>query len=136
VWGLRVTWSDGRAQRLEECLNDFIIGLIKVATLLKTERTESEEKERKRQEELHAREEKARRKEEELELFQALRKEVNGWHEARRIREYVKAVRKDAVEKHDSVHADGDLDAWITWALGHADRLDPRVKTPPSILDG
>jgi hypothetical protein len=29
----------------------------------------------------------------------------------------------------------GKLDDWITWACAQADRLDPMVPSPPSVLD-
>jgi hypothetical protein len=31
VWNTRKTWSDGKIQRLEDCLNSFVGGLIKTA---------------------------------------------------------------------------------------------------------
>ena len=52
----RKTWSDGRRQRLEECLNSFVGGLIKAAIAIKHLRAEREQRELKWQEERRRRE--------------------------------------------------------------------------------
>lgn len=51
--------------------------------------------------------------------------QVEAWHLAGRIREYVWAVQVRS----------GAIDRWWTWALAQADRIDPRVPSPPLILD-
>jgi len=33
--GLQKTWSDGKTVTIEECLNEFVIGLLKVAAAVK-----------------------------------------------------------------------------------------------------
>ena len=51
VWGIRHAWKDGKAKRLEEVLNDVVVGLIEAALQKKAQR-EKQERERLRQEEL------------------------------------------------------------------------------------
>ena len=53
--GLRKTWSDGKSKDLEEWLNDFVVGAIKVADSLKKDRLDREEQQRQWQEELRKR---------------------------------------------------------------------------------
>ena len=42
VWGVRHTWKDGKTQRLEDTLNDIIIGLLEAAFQKKVQRAEQE----------------------------------------------------------------------------------------------
>jgi hypothetical protein len=42
VWGVRHTWKDGKTQRLEDVLNDVIVGLLEGAFKKKAQREEQE----------------------------------------------------------------------------------------------
>lgn len=42
VWGVRHTWKDGKTQRLEDVLNDVIVGLLEGAFKTKAQREEQE----------------------------------------------------------------------------------------------
>ncbi len=50
VWGTRHAWKDGKTRRLEDLLNDVVIGLIEAALQKKAQR-EEQERRRLRQEE-------------------------------------------------------------------------------------
>lgn len=57
--------------------------------------------------------------------FEGLIRQVELWRRATEIRTYVKAVRvalKTGLRRADPAQ----LEEWTTWALSHADRLDPR----------
>ena len=41
--GLQKTWSDGKTTKLENCLNDFVVGLLKVAEAVKARRLKQEQ---------------------------------------------------------------------------------------------
>lgn len=58
-----------------------------------------------------------------------------GWHKSQQIRAYVEAVRAAALDGHGEIGPEVDLDEWIHWAIRQADRFDPLVESPPSILD-
>ena len=47
---IRKTWNDGKKQRIENCLNDFLVGLISCASYEKARTLEREREERLRQE--------------------------------------------------------------------------------------
>jgi len=76
VMNIRKTWSDGRRQRLEECLNSFVGGLIKAAIAIKRLRAERERREREWQEERRQWEESERIRREEEEKMKVLDREV------------------------------------------------------------
>jgi hypothetical protein len=126
VMNTRKTWSDGRRQRLEDCLNSFVGGLVKAAIAIKHLRTERERRELKWQEERRQWEESERiRREEKL---KDLDEEVASWHRSQKIRSYIDAVKKWAIQKYGEIKPDGKLQQWLTWATQQADRLDPLVE--------
>jgi hypothetical protein len=118
VWNTRKTWSDGKRQRLEDCLNSFVGGLIKTAEAIRLEWQE-----RRRQQE-----ESERIRREEEEKLKVLDREVASWHRSQQIRLYIDAVKKWAIQKYGEVKPDSKLHQWLTWATQQADRLDPLVE--------
>lgn len=122
--GLRKTWADGKKQRVEHCLNGFIVGLVRVAERRREHLRELEEQRRRWEEERRAREERARRRREEEARIEELGCQVEDWEEARRVRAYL-AVLRDAVAAHGPAEDQDDLEAWIRWADEYASRIDP-----------
>lgn len=128
VLNTRKTWSDGRRQRLEDCLNSFVVGLIKAAEALRHRRIERERQELEWQERRRQREESERLRREEEERLKDLDREVSSWHRSQQIRSYVDAVKKWAIQKYGEIKPDSKLHQWLTWATQQADRLDPLVE--------
>lgn len=85
------------------------------------------------------------REKERWELSEKIRKEeaklaeldlwVNSWVHARQYREFVKALEKTWLEAGEDVSPDSEHGKRLTWMREQADRLDPLVKSPVSILD-
>ncbi len=130
AWGLdvRSRWTDGRRGTLEQHLDDAMRGL----RLLATRRVDRDREEHDRAERAAAA---ARRGEElrrqiaaERSAVEQLGAEAAGWRETCLIREYVAA----AMQPRTGIPRDK---AWQSWALAHADRLDPLLPSPSSILD-
>jgi hypothetical protein len=122
---IRRTWADGKRQRLEDCINEVIIGLIEAAVAKREWELQREEKRRERREEEFRREEEARRKREEEERVQSLINQAENWNKSRLIREYIEAVREAAVRKNGGMEPNSRLSEWFTWARRQADELDP-----------
>jgi hypothetical protein len=53
---------------------------------------------------------------------------------ARNIRLFVSAYKEMVVKKKGEIEPGSESDKWITWANNQADRLDPPVEIPPSIM--
>jgi len=130
----RVLLSETRKKRLEDNLNEVIIRLIRYALREKEERL-------KREKELEERREKEQRRRALLEAIHQekqkvhdLEVEAENWYRAQRIRGYIEAVAMARVPGDPNLD-DASIDQWITWAQQQADRLDPLVESPPSILD-
>ncbi|GKS56555.1 hypothetical protein YTPLAS18_00820 [Nitrospira sp.] len=119
--GLQINWRDGKTTRLETCLNDFVIGLLKVAEGQKAWRLELEAirtQSRRRIEE-------GQRCEEELARQKALEQEAVNWAKAQQLRAYLSEVKNMLIQKHGKIEQGSPADQWLTWAHQHADRIDP-----------
>ena len=125
VDGLQKTWSDGKTTLLETCLNDFIVGLFKVAEAAKARRLRQEQEEQARREAQRKREEEVHRQQEELAKRQALEQEAANWTKSQQIRTYLSAVKELLIAKQGEIQPGSHADQWLTWAHQHANRLDP-----------
>jgi hypothetical protein len=87
-----------------------------------------------------------RRRQEELwKLSQEIRKEddrvkeldgwVTSWSRAREIREFVVALEALWFSKGEDVSESSPRGQRLNWMRQQADRLDPLVESPPSVLD-
>jgi hypothetical protein len=136
-WGnIRRCWSDGKKAKLEDCLNDFVIGLIRASSVLRSRDLQREIEKRQREELERQYIEKERAIQEEKNRVSALLQEVKNWNKSRQIREYVDAVKEQAVRNNGIVTSDSALGKWLTWAAQQADCLDPLKKQPVSSFDG
>lgn len=121
----RKSWSDGKAQRVEDCLNDFFVGLIEAAEAMRLRheeaaRWEAEWKERERQ-----RQEEARLLAEQAARVKQLAGAAADWSSAQTIRAFVDAVEAEATRRGSGSGVPEDLLKWITWARNYAQSLDP-----------
>lgn len=122
VQGGRTEIADGSRQRIEECLDDFVVGIVKLAEQDQQRRLQREEEERQRLEERRSCEEAERRRAEEAARFKALEGQVLAWRTASDIRAFVEAAR--VAEPDASV----ERAAYFEWALACADELDPLIR--------
>lgn len=133
--GLRSTWSDGKKQRVESCLNKFIAAAHKAAAAKKADRLERERQKRESEERERRRAILRRKIEREQERLDALNEQARAWQEAQQLRAYIRAVRSAGNYARHSITGGRDIDEWCAWALEQAHRLDPTVSSPPSVLD-
>ncbi len=62
-----------------------------------------------------------------------LNAQADAWHRSQRLREFAAAVRAAAAEGR--LQSDADLERWLHWVADQADRLDPLVESPPSVVE-
>jgi hypothetical protein len=119
--GIKKQWNDTEKTPLEECLNLFMIELVKAALVQRKRNIEREEEERiwharhmeyLRQVELQKQEEEKRQK---------LIQDAENYQRAELIRRYISA-RTISVILQDNLDP---LDSWRSWAEAVADDLDP-----------
>lgn len=128
-WGnIRHTWADGKKARLENCLNDFVIGLIRASSVLRSRDLQREIEKREWEELEQKRIEKERAIQEEKNKVSALLQDVKNWNKSKQIREYIDAVKEQASRDNGKVTPDSEFGKWLTWAALQADYLDPLEK--------
>ena len=133
LYGTKRTWNDGKKRRIEERLNDIVIGLIEAAFKEKSRRAEKARSEREWQERERARKEaqEAIRKEKaRLEQFET---DAESWQRSQLMRAYIKAAREKASLPENEFTQ--KLHEWLDWATKWADRIDPLTQSPASIFD-
>lgn len=136
LWnGMRRRWSDSAKRPLEKGLNSFLAGIVKVAVAVRAERLDKERRDREQKDRERCRKELIIAQEKEKARLSHLDREVASWHKAQEIRAYVETVRSLGLKKHGRIDPGSEMDQWITWAMAQADRYDPLVKSPPSVLD-
>lgn len=136
--GGRLSWSDGKVQRLEERLNDFVAALIMTAERMRLARLEAEEQERRRQEEARRRKEAEERARLEQQLVYDLDSRLTDCIYARNIRQFVDMVEADMRTRGSEMDPASDLGRWMAWARGRAEALQNsavrsilQLRTPP-----
>ncbi|MDY6954494.1 MAG: hypothetical protein SWE60_23565 [Thermodesulfobacteriota bacterium] len=128
VWltgNFRKTWAAGSSQRVENMLNDFVVGLIKIADIKRQNRLEREERERRRFEEQKRREELERERLAEAKRRSGLENQARRWNQSKQLRAYIEEVHRKAKNETLSMDSRAKLEHWLNWATEHADRLDP-----------
>lgn len=140
--GLRFRWSDGDRQRIEDHLKDFVAAAAQIASVMKDQQDEwaKWEQERKAERERAAEAERQRldmvaKIKEERKRVVELMGEAYSWQDGRILRDYIEAVRKDALKQGKNLGPDSEIGKWLAWAEKQADRLDPLKESPASILD-
>lgn len=123
--GCRTKWSDGKRGKLEDKLESFIAGLWTVATCLKQQRQEREENQRQSQEAERQRERQRQAREAEEKRRKSLEAEALAWQHGRLLRSYIRA----RIRQQGAYTPESEFGQWVTWAMAHADRLDPVTKT-------
>ena len=127
--GLQKTWGDGKATKLESCLNDFIIGLISVARVVKDERVKREKEHRARLEAEQRRLLEEQRRQQAEKRRNYLLQDAAAWAQAQQVRVYIAAFKEKLVARHGEIQPGSQADQWISWASRQADSLDPLEAT-------
>ena len=135
VSGTRHAWSDTDKRRLEGLLNSFIIGLMNAAVTVRTNRLERENRQREWEEQRRRADEQARLRLQEENRIKRLLEYVSNWHQSQRIREFIEAVRADAIRNRGPIEPGSKVDKWIKWATRYANEVDPLLNGPPFIID-
>ena len=110
--------SDGKAQRLEDCLNKFILLLVKASEIEKIRRKEREQWEKEYQERVEKEREVALRQQKEQNMLNELFANADTWNKCKQAREYIAAR---------DTSAGIDVDSWVNWANAQVDRIESKL---------
>jgi hypothetical protein len=122
---IRRTWADGKYQRVENCIGDFIVGLSIAAAAIKKNRQETEERERRWAEEQKRKEEERRKAEERKRKAEVVAELIGNWEEAARLRHFAKAIGEKMTQSNFSDAQKTDIQQVVEWSMEYADLLDP-----------
>ena len=114
--------ADGNTQKIEDRIDEFIVGVVKLAERQAERRRAWVEEERQREQERQRRRDIEHQRAEEAARLEKLRREAAEWREAEDIRAFVAAAM--ATAKNSSA----ERLCYLEWALAQADALDPLVK--------
>ena len=129
--GLRRTFGDGKAQRIETLINAILEAFATWSVAIKAKRIEDEQRRREWEEEQQRREEQRRLTALESKRVEALTKSLERWDQHRRVLDYVAAVEAKLSTDDEQREA---ARQWIDWAKGFADRIDPLREGLPRLL--
>lgn len=139
--GCRHQWNDTVKHPLEKRLNQIVAGLIEMASRVKLRKEEDRKKEELKQKEDARSHEEDRQRAERRKQYKSEKAKVDHlltqlehWKQSKHLRELIEAV-KLAHSAKGPIPPDSEISRWIIWATQQADRLDPLIVSPPSILD-
>ncbi len=125
--GLQKSWSDGK-KRLEDKLNDFVIGAVKVAVIQREEHLESQREWKERQ----RKQEEERQRRIFIENFiNNLEIDSESWAKSKIIRSYIREVEKKVAQRLDRHTFQGKYEEWLSMANQYVDQIDPFQRNLP-----
>src|SRR5258706_1079613 len=127
--------ADGKHQRVEQFLNEFVVKIEAEAVRRKRHEEHLERQRRLWEEQARRRREREEKQRKETERLKALEEEAHNWKRAEDIRTYVAAVEANARRKDGSIELNSELDNWIAWGRPKADWIDPILNVECPILD-
>jgi hypothetical protein len=128
--------ADGKHQRIEQCINDFVVKLEAEAVRRKRHAEHLERQHRHWEEQERLRREREERQRKEIERLKALEEEARNWRRAEEIRAYVAAVNAKTIREGCAIAPDSECSQWIAWARSKADAIDPLVADKREMIDG
>lgn len=131
----RRNFTDNNSGKVEDKLNDFIIALIICSQALIANSKYREEQHRIQREKEKRREAIISQIKEEEKKLAELEKNIELFNKANIIRNYVEKLKLKNQGNALDDEKKKELDDYIKWALEQADRYDPLVESPKSILD-
>jgi hypothetical protein len=126
-WGrdVRKSWDESESRRLEDRLNEFMVGIVAEAVREEEFHREAQERQRVLQEAEERRRAEERKREEEAARIKSLEQQADDWAKSVRIAAYLDAVRSAAGQTGSCTEPGTELDSWLRWAEEHARRINP-----------
>lgn len=128
--GTRMSWGDGKPQRLEDLLADAIAGAVRLAAIRRRRKEEADARQKAWQEAERLRQEARRQHKQEQRRCERLFVEVELWRMAGRLRDYLAAEERAMVEAEKSIEPGSEQSAYVQWIALVADQLDPTTEAP------
>jgi hypothetical protein len=124
-YGTSQEWEDSAKEPLEARVNDVFRSILEAAPRAKARQAERKERERLRVEEDRRRWEQEERRRREKQHDDALMEQAQQWHRCKVLRQFIEAVRAEAVARQGQIEPGDPADAWLRRAEAAVGRLDP-----------
>jgi hypothetical protein len=121
----RKKWEDGKNQRVEDLLNNFIIGLNNAALAKKQWRIKKEEQEKKWAEQRRLWEEQRHREYIYSKKVEFMNDQLDLFKKSKEIREYLSLYKQACINHFGEIPPNTKFENWINWMQKYADRIDP-----------
>jgi hypothetical protein len=134
---IALEWRDGKTQRVEDLLNDFMVAVIRCAENEKEEERQRIVRQREYEERSARQEAERRRVERERARFNELKEYAAHWEASQSVKAFLADVRSRA-EQPGPLSPDSPLERWLSWAEERANRMDPTpyvLTEPPEAGD-
>lgn len=126
--GYRKSWSDGKTQRLEDLLDNFITGAIKVGIIA---REESLAREKKWAEESRLRAEREAERHAAERFIKDLEESAQAWSKSQQILVFIETIEKEYAARSLSPEDQEKLKSWLAKARRYEEWLNPIKKGFP-----
>lgn len=123
--GRRTKWSDTARKRLEDQLNDFMIGVIDEAASLREDRREQLEWKQRYDAKVAKQVDVAILQREEEFRINAFLKHAKALRKCETLRRYADEVRAEATRRFGGVSEDSEIGKWLRWAEGYVEKHYP-----------
>jgi hypothetical protein len=133
--GIRHSWGDGAAQRVENCIGKFISSLPIIAEARQREREEHQRREQEWQEQVKREEERRARQEEYERRAEVLTKLARKWSDAQLIRNFASAFAKASSQLCRTEAGKREAELFFIAAMEYAESVDPLNCLPSVITD-
>ena len=127
--------ADGKQQRIEQFLNEFVVKIETEAVRRKRHEEHLERQRLRWEEKARLQQEHDEKEQKEMERLKALEEETRNWKRAEDIRAYVAAVEANAAREDGNIELNSELGQWIAWARHKADWIDPILNVESPVLD-
>ncbi len=131
----RHSWSDGKVQRVENCLNKFCIVLIELAEAIKLDRIKRDEEERQREIARLKRQELKDARKAELTRREGIETDFARWDKANRLRQYISEFEASMMIESASPGDITEKEQWLAWAKNYADLIDPLAEGESTVVE-
>jgi hypothetical protein len=127
--------SDTKPAALESLVPTIAAEFVRIALTQRAEHERRVAEERERQRKIAEREQLRAAIKLEQQRVRALRQIAASWDRAERLRAFVASAARVAREHGQETDPGTPMGDWLLWAAAQADRLDPLVEGPASVLD-
>lgn len=71
----------------------------------------------------------------ETDRFKRLVQDAEDWQLSQKLREFINRSEQYYLDRDGDIEKGSEVAAWLEWARRQADRMDPFLPDPPSVLD-